>query len=125
MTYEEKCKKPIPIGIQRYAYQCENIVMEPIHGAINIRAFVPHGGGKEPYPNPEKETIDYYQLEISRFTGNSLEICFTKKFKDKSEEIFLTNVSFSSLINTLFENSPANHWTNEAPKNNFEVSPQR
>lgn len=119
MDYTDKCKRPIPIGIQRYAYQCENIVIEPIHGAMSIRAFVPHGKGKEPYPNPEQDKIEHYQLEVRRFTGNAIELVFTKKLKDKSEEIFLTNVSFSDLVNRVFENKPANNWVNEAPVNHF------
>lgn len=120
MDYSEKCKQPIPIGIQRYAYQCENIVIEPIHGAMSMRAYVPHGKGKEPYPNPEADKIEYYQLEIRRFTGNAIELLLTKKFKDKSEEVYLTNVSFSDLVNRLFTNNPANVWTNESPFTHFE-----
>lgn len=118
-TYHEKCPQPIPIGKQRYAYQCENVVFEPIHGKISIRGFVPHNGGKEPYPNPEKSTIDHYELTIGRFTGNSIDVTFTKRFKDKSERIYTTNVSFAVLVNLLLEGGPANVWDREAPVFNY------
>ena len=61
-SYTEKCAPPIPIGVQRYAYQCENIVISPINGKMNMRGYVPRGGGKEPYPNAEKENIEHYEL---------------------------------------------------------------
>jgi hypothetical protein len=118
--YNNECHPPIPIGVQRYAYQCENIVMEPIHGAISIHAFVPRNGGKEPYPNKEKDQIDHYELKIEKFTGNSISLLLSKRFKDKSEEVFLTNVSFADLVNRLFTGHPANHWINNAPVDRFE-----
>ncbi len=120
MDYNEKCPKPIPIGRQKFAYQCENINIQPIHGAMDIRAYTPHNGGKEPYPNTENDIIEHYDLKIERFTGNAISLCLTKKFKDGSEEIFLTNVSFADLVNRLFESHPANNWKNDAPTKQFE-----
>jgi hypothetical protein len=122
MDYQEKCQKPIPIGKQLFAYQCENVSMEPVSGSINIRGWKPFKSGKEPYPNDEKELIDYYDLRIGRFTGNSIEIFFTKNFKDKSQELYLTNVSFSELVNRLFAGHPVNIWKNEPPVNRFNES---
>lgn len=119
-SYTEKCAPPIPIGIQRYAYQCENIVISPINGKMNMRGYVPDGRGKEPYPNPEKGKVEHYELEIARFTGNAISITFTKTFKDKSEETYQTNVSFSQLVNLLFEGNPANIWVCGPPVNRFE-----
>lgn len=118
-SYVEKCPKPIPIGNQEYAYQCENVFFEPIHGKINIRGSVPHNGGKLPYPNPEAKAISHYELEIGRFTGNSIEITFRKHYKDKSEDIFTTNTSFSVLVNTLFTGGPANIYKHEAPLHHY------
>lgn len=115
MDYNEKCPKPIPIGRQKFAYQCENIVLEPIHGAISIRAYKPHNSGKEPYPNEEKDIIEHYTLQIEKFTGNVMSLCLTKKFIDGSEEVFVTNISFSDLANRLFENNPASNFRNEPP----------
>jgi len=116
--YTEECTPPIPIGRQKFAYQCENIVIQPLHGSVNVRAFIPKGG-KEPYPNSEKDKVEYYELIIERFTGNSISVEFIKHFKDKSEEQYSTNMSFSSLVNLLFTGHPANVWTREAPVNHF------
>jgi hypothetical protein len=118
-SYVEKCPKPIPIGLQEFAYQCETVVFEPIHGSISIHAFVPHNGGKQPYPNTEKDSIHHYELKIGRFTQNSIEITLTKTFKDKSEDIYTTNTSFSDLVNSLFAGGPANVYKHEAPINNY------
>lgn len=120
MDYQEHCEKPIPIGNVRYAYQCENISMQPIHGAIDIRAYVPFNKGKEPYPNDEKDVIEHYDLKIERFTANSMTLSFIKKFKDGREKQYMTTVSFAGLVNTLFENNPANVWEREAPVKKFE-----
>lgn len=119
-SYIDKCEKPIPIGKQKFAYQCENIVLEPLFGSINIRGYKPHQGGKEPYPNAEKELIEHYDLKIEKFTGNSMYVSFTKKFKNGTEEMYMTNVSFSDLVNTLFEGKPANVFKREAPIQQFE-----
>ncbi len=119
-SFLKKCNKPINIGMQRYAYQCETVVMEPIHGAISIRGYIPHGRGKEPYPNPEKDLIEYYELKIERFTQNAITLEFRKKFKDGSEELYYTNTSFSMLVNTLFEGGEANFWKTDPPVKRFE-----
>ncbi len=118
-SYVHECQPPIPIGRQRYAYQCENVILSPINGKINIHGHAPFSGGKEPYPNPEKDIVDHYELEIARFTGNSIEVTFTKFFKDKSEEVYSTNVSFSQLVNLLYTGNSANVWKRNAPVNNF------
>jgi hypothetical protein len=120
MDYTDKCEKPIPIGKQKFAYQCENIVLEPLFGTMNIRGYKPYQGGKEPYPNAEKELIEHYDLKIEKFTGNSMYVTLTKKFKDGSEQLVLTNVSFSDLVNRIFEGNPANFINHEAPINNFQ-----
>lgn len=119
MDYTDKCPKPIPIGLQKFAYQCEPITMEPIHGAISIRGYKPSPAGKEPYPNEEKDKVAYYDLKIERFTGNAITLSLIKSFIDGSEEIFLTTVSFSDLANRLFENNPANNWKHAAPVKQF------
>lgn len=118
--YKDKCEKPIPIGKQKFAYQCENIVLEPLFGTINIRGYKPHQGGKEPYPNAEKELIEHYDLKIEKFTGNSMYVTLTKKFKDGSEDLVLTNVSFSDLVNRIFEGHPVNFIKHDAPIQQFE-----
>jgi len=119
-SFIENCPPPIPIGVQRYAYQCENFSMEPIHGAISIRAYPPGRGGKEPYPNPEGDKVEYYQLKIERNTSNAFSIVFEKIFKDGSKETYLTGCSFSQLVNTLFEGDGANIFKSEAPIKRFE-----
>lgn len=124
-NYSDRCQKPIPIGVQRYAYQCENIALEPIHGAISIRGYIPFKGGKEPYPNDEKDVIEYYDLRIERFTSNAIEVSLLKRFKDGTEYLYLTNVSFSDLANRIFEGNPANHWFRPAPKKEFLPSPPK
>jgi hypothetical protein len=118
-TYREHCNNPIPIGKQKFAYQCENISLVPVIDSINIRGWVPFKGGKEPYPNEERDKIDSYDLRIGRFTGNSMEIILTKTFKDRSREVYLTNVSFSDLVNRIFTGNPANIFQEEAPVNQF------
>jgi hypothetical protein len=120
MSYVEECDPPIPIGRQKFAYQCENIALEPVAGSISIHAYIPSERGKEPYPNAEKEKVQHYELKISRFTANAIEISFTKRFKDGSEDLYLTNVSFSQLVNQLFTGNPANVWKHEAPVKQFE-----
>ena len=117
MSYKDKCHAPIPIGKQKFAYQCENVSFEPVAGKINIRAWIPSGRGKEPYPNEEQDKVAYYNLEIGRFTANAIEIIFTKRFKDGAEETYLRNVSFAQLVNEIFLDHPANIWINEAPVN--------
>jgi hypothetical protein len=118
--YKDSCQPPIPIGKQRYAYQCENVFLEPIHGAISIRGYKPFSGGKEPYPNREKDQIDHYDLKIEKFTGNSITIEFTKTFKDKRQEEYMTTVSFAQLVNLLFTGQAANVFIKAAPINKFE-----
>lgn len=115
IDYVEKCPKPIPIGKQEFAYQCEGVVLEPIHGSISIRGYVPYKGGSKPYPNPEKDTIEHYTLEIGRHTQNAIEVRFIKKFKDGSEDLFLTTLSYSDLVNLIFGDQPANIIHHNAP----------
>ncbi len=107
-SYVEKCPKPIPIGKQNFAYQCENVIFNPKHKGIEVFGCIPHNGGKEPYPNPEADKIEHYRLEMMKFTSNSIELTLTKRFKDGSEEVYTTNTSFSILANLLFEGGPAN-----------------
>lgn len=118
-TYTEELEPPIPIGRQKYAYQCENFVIEPLSGSANIIAWPPRGGGKEPYPNPEGDKIKTYHLKIERFTSNSMTIDLIKKFKDGSEIHYQTTVSFSDLANRLFTGSPANVFSHEPPPQKF------
>lgn len=121
-SYQEKCPKPIPIGVQKFAYQCEDLTLEPLFGTINIRGYIPFKGGKEPYPNLEKDIIAHYDLKIGRFTSNALEITFVKRFKDAGEEIYSVTVSFSDLVNRIFGNNPANVWKREPPVIPFDGS---
>lgn len=120
-SYIDKCPKPIPIGKQKYAYQCENVIIEPFFGSVNIRGYIPHKSGNEPYPNQEKDIISCYDFKIDKFTDNSMEVSFKKKFKDGKEELYVTNMSFSDLVNTIFEGNPANIYKPEAPFNKFDT----
>lgn len=119
--YIEECPKPIPIGKQKFAYQCEDIVIEPLFGSANIRAYPPGNRGKEPYPNPEANLIQHYEIKIERFTGNSISLTLTKKFKDGATEVYHTNTSFSLLANSLFEGSPVNFFKEDPPMSNFKL----
>lgn len=118
--YVDKCEKPIPIGKQKFAYQCENVVLEPSFGSIIIRGYKPFKNGAIPYPNDEKELIEHYDLKIERFTQNSMYVTLTKKFKDGSEKLILTNVSFSDLVNRILEGNPVNIIHHEPPTKQFE-----
>lgn len=119
MDYTEKCDKPIPIGTQRYAYQCENISIEPVRNAVSIEGYIPSNKGKEPYPNIEAELIEKYEIKIERHTGNSISVSFVKRYKDKTQTEYLTTISFSELVNRIFKGFPANVWRREAPFNPF------
>lgn len=119
MDYTENCERPIPIGNQRFAYQCENISIEPVRNAVSIEGYIPRNKGTEPYPNAEADLIDKYELKIERHTGNSMAISFIKKYKNKAEKEYLTQVSFSDLVNRLFEGHPANVWERTAPTIKF------
>jgi len=114
--YQEKCHKPIPIGKQEYAYQFETVCLDPIQDELNIRGWKPQRRGKYPYPNSEIDKVKHYDLRISRSGDNKVDIYFVKKFKDQSEEVFTTTISFSDMVNRLFEGHPTNHWFNENRK---------
>jgi hypothetical protein len=120
MDYIEKCPRPIPIGKQKFAYQCENIVIEPLFGSANLRAFIPHNAGKEPYPNDEKDLVAHYDLKIEKHTANSIGVSLTKKYKDGSELVYDTTMSFADFANQLFTNFPVNLFRNEAPPKPFQ-----
>ncbi len=117
--YIEKTGKIIPIGIQEFAYQCENIIIEPSFGKCLIMGFIPHNGGKQPYPNDEADSINNYELEISKFTGNSIQLTITKNFKDGRKQVYTTNTSFSILVNCLFKGGPSSMYEHEAPMKSF------
>lgn len=119
--YTARSAKPIPIEWQKYAYQCENIVFHSTTRQANITGFPPRKTGIHPYPNPEADMIKRYELEIERFTGNAIAVKFEKTFKDDGKETFLTNISFSDLVNRIFAGHPANHWETTAPVNEFKT----
>ena len=106
-NYQEKCGKPIPIGKQEFAYQCENVALDPVAGAIVITGWIPSKRGAKPYPNEEQADIEHYQVKLSRFTQNAIEVQFCKRMKDGSEVLYLTTLSFSDVVNRLFEDHPA------------------
>lgn len=119
MTFIEKLRKPIPVGRQDFAYQCENISIEPSFGEMLMRGYVPFKGGKEPYDNLEKDSIEHYELNLKRFTGNSLSVSLLKKFKDGSEVEYDTTMSFSFLVNRIFDGLPVTMYEKSPPRKDF------
>ena len=119
-SYVKVCHRPITIGIQKFVYQCEPIVFSAAHGETIIRGFIPSNKGKELYPSQEADRIKHYELKIRSFTGDVIELHFTKVFKDKSQEEYLTTVSFSDMVNRLFAGNPANIWKHNAPEKSFQ-----
>lgn len=118
-SYTDKCPRPIPCGIKKFAYQCENIIIEPSHGNASIRAYIPAETGKEPYPNEEKKEIRHYELKIEKFTQNSISVCFEKVYKTGQKKTYHTTLSFSDLVNIIFENNPANIYNQEPPASTY------
>jgi len=121
MSYIEKCPKLIPIGKQKFAYQCENMNFGTQgERKFFITAFTPKGGGAEPYPNPEANEILTYELSIERFTQNSIQVEFTAKYRDGSTKVYSTNTSFSLLVNSIFEGGSANLFVHEPTQSRVE-----
>lgn len=104
MNYIEKIDKVIPIGIQKFAYQGGFIYKFD----VKITAELPMSRGALPYPNNERHKIRRYELEIHRFTNNSIEICLTKFFKDNTTESYLTGMTFEEFVNQIFKGVGAN-----------------
>lgn len=101
-----KFDKIIPVGKQRFAYQCENISL-----VMNISGSIPSQIGSEPYDNDEKNVLrayGQYEFEIFRHTGNSMIVNLRKFYKDGKVELFTTTMSFSDLVNQVFNNCECN-----------------
>lgn len=93
-------EKIIPMsGKQEYAYQQENV-----DSVCKIVGYPPFNRGSLPYPNDEGKEIMRYELEIKKFTGNSLQVDFYKYFRNGKIEHFERTMSFSELINQIFKN---------------------
>jgi len=116
-SYKENHPKPIPIGKQEYAYQCEDVFFDftSMHGKMLIDGYPPTRGGKLPYPNPEAGDIEKYELELSH-CYNGVDVTLRKKYRDGRTGICTGFMSFSQLVNRLFEGHPASSWIREAPK---------
>lgn len=119
-TYKKKHPKPIPIGHQEYAYQCEDVIFDftQMHEKVLIDGYAPSRRGKFPYPNEETKEIDKYELELSR-CYNGIDVTFKKKYSDGRIGIYITKVSFSDFVNRIFEGHSAKSWIREAPKEHF------
>ncbi len=119
-SFKKKHPKPIPIGKQEYAYQMESVFFDftEMHEKMLIDASPPDRGGKEPYPNEEKQEIKKYEFEMRR-SYNGIEITLKKIYKDGRIGVVTTFVSFSQFVNRLFENHSASSWLHEAPKQMF------
>lgn len=99
----KKLEQVIPIGKQEYAYQCENT-----SHIFRLEAFVPLGGGKEPYPNTEVKEVWKYDFELQRHTGNSFIVTLRKFRNDHQVELFTTTMSFSQFVNQVFRQTECN-----------------
>jgi hypothetical protein len=100
-----KIGKMIPIGVQKYAYQC--IGMNDFIAKIEADINSLNRGGL-PYPNTEMNEILRYELEIKRFTSNAIEIYFQKVYKDGSKIGYLLTTSFEEFVNQIFNNKEVN-----------------
>lgn len=122
-SYKKKHPKPIPIGKQEYAYQCEDLYFDfsKMHGSILIDGYAPGRHGKFPYPNEERKEVDKYELEL-RHQYNGIDVTLQKKYKDGRIGFYTTFLSFSDLVNRIFEGYPANSWIREAPEKMFKES---
>lgn len=116
-SYKENHPKPIPIGKQEFAYQCEDVFFDftKMHNKMLIDGYAPSRGGKEPYPNPESNEIEKYELEL-KHSYNGVEVTIKKQYRDGRVGFFTCFMSFSQLANRLFEGHPASSWVREAPK---------
>lgn len=115
MDYQKRQERPIPIGKQDFAYQCEDVFFDYLKDAVFIKGYKPSGRGKQPYPNEEIDLVEEYELKISQFTSNGIEVVFKKKYRDGRTGMYLNTISFSDLVNRLFEGHPSNSWTVDAP----------
>ena len=101
MSDNKKFEKIIPVGRQRFAYQCENIglVMKMV-GNIPYR-----GSGSEPYPNEEKALLrEYgqYEFSVHKHTANSMIVELRKYYKDGKIELYWATMTFSDFVNQVF-----------------------
>lgn len=95
-----KFQKIIPVGKQRFAYQCENASV-----VFKLEGSIPYRGGNEPYENSEKDQLrDYHQydFEVFRHTANSIIVNFRKFYKNGKVELFTRTMSFSDFVNQVF-----------------------
>lgn len=121
-AYKVKHPKPIPIGHQEFAYQCEDVLFDFLrtNDTLFIKSWRPTRSGKLPYPNDEIDMINEYELELKRHYC-TIEIVFKKKYKDGRIGFYVTNISFSQFINRLFEGHSASSWIRSAPKQDIKV----
>lgn len=117
--YKKNHPKPIPIGVQEFNYQKEDVFFDftKMHEKLLIDAYKPSRNGKEPYPNQESEVIEKYELELKR-EYNGINIVLKKIFTTGEVGIYTTFVSFSEFVNRVFEGHSASSWISESQSQN-------